>query len=280
MHFHARRAGSQDSIEAGQLAEPHMVIAVVVIELFERRERLIEQVPGTDLDGIHEGFAGGVHSYHLLVDELVRARYLLVERSFFRLDPVELELKSVELRPACPGVALAAPTGLPQGFEPLGRIERRWLRGGGFGQLGSGLESGDFLLAGGFLPLGSVFGQQQANLAPGDLASFLGFLHVEFVRNLAVQQIVAQFGVVDALVAGDLLDAHVFVEVFEVVLLDPAVEDEPDDFLGGALQVVGEHGDLRDLALGIGGPHDELAHRGVVSPWLVNDAELIEPHVV
>ena len=115
--------------------------------------------------------------------------------------------------------------------------------------------------------------------APGDLASFLGFLHVEFVRDLAIHEIVAQLAVVDAFVAGDLLHAHVFVDVFEVVLLDPAVEDEPDDFLGGALQIVGEDGDLRDFALGVGGPHDELAHRGVVGPWLVDDAELIEPHV-
>jgi hypothetical protein len=28
MHFHARRAEAQDSVKTGQLAEPHMVIAV------------------------------------------------------------------------------------------------------------------------------------------------------------------------------------------------------------------------------------------------------------
>jgi len=57
-----------------------------------------------------------------------------------------------------------------------------------------------FLLEGGFLALGGAFGEQQAGLAPGDLPSFLGFLHVEFVRYLAIHEIViAQLAVVDTI---------------------------------------------------------------------------------
>ena len=82
MDFHARRAGPQNPIKAGQLAEAHRVVAVVVIEFFERGERLVEQVPGTDLDGVQEDFVSGAHPHHLLVDEWVLARHLLIERRF------------------------------------------------------------------------------------------------------------------------------------------------------------------------------------------------------
>jgi len=49
VYLHARRAKSQDSIKAGQFAEPRMAVAVVVIEFFERGERLVKQVPGFNL---------------------------------------------------------------------------------------------------------------------------------------------------------------------------------------------------------------------------------------
>ena len=44
MDFHARRAGPQNPIKAGQLAEAHRVVAVVVIEFFERGERLVARM--------------------------------------------------------------------------------------------------------------------------------------------------------------------------------------------------------------------------------------------
>ena len=91
---------------------------------------MVKQVASTDLDGVHEGFVSGVHPHHLLVDELFLARYLLIECRLFRFDPVELELKCVELFSACLGVALAAPAGLAQGFEPLGGVGVRERRGG------------------------------------------------------------------------------------------------------------------------------------------------------
>ena len=99
----------------------------------------LKEVPGTDLDGVHEGFVGGVHPHHPLFDELFLARHLLVQRLFFRFDPVEVELQCLELLPAGPGVALAAPAGLAQGFEPLGGAG--WRRGGAVGPVGSGPAS-------------------------------------------------------------------------------------------------------------------------------------------
>ena len=119
MYFHASRTVAQNPVKAGQLSEPHMVVAVVVIEFLERGECLVKQVARTDFDGVYEGFVSCIHPHHLLVDELFLARYLLIECCFFRFDSVELELKCVELLPACLGVALTAPTGLAQGFEPF-----------------------------------------------------------------------------------------------------------------------------------------------------------------
>jgi hypothetical protein len=42
-------------------------------------------------------------------------------------------------------------------------------------------------------------------------------------------------------IAGKLVDAEVFVEVFEVVFLDPAVEDEAHGFMSGTISVENFH---------------------------------------
>ena len=74
------------------------------------------------------------------------------------------------------------------------------------------------------------------------LAGF-GFFLPEVVGDEAVAQAAPQLAVGGAAVAGELVDAEVFVEILEVVFLDPAVEHEVDDFPGGsAVEVAAEDG--------------------------------------
>jgi hypothetical protein len=61
------------------------------------------------------------------------------------------------------------------------------------------------------------------------------------------------------LIAGDLVDPEVNIEVFEVVFLQPAVEHRPDDLCGGACRVVTQNAHFDLIALGVGGTDDEAA---------------------
>ena len=80
-------------------------------------------------------------------------------------------------------------------------------------------------------------------------------------------------------VTGELVDAEVLVEVFEVVLLHPAVEHEVYDGLEGTPGVVGQYGKLNGVAVGIGGTHDDLAQGRVLGPGAVDVFEVIGPVV-
>jgi hypothetical protein len=76
-----------------------------------------------------------------------------------------------------------------------------------------------------------------------------------------------------------LVDAEVFFEVFKVVFLDPAVEDEAGDGVNAALGVVGEDGELDGSAVGVGGSNDDLADGGFFGPGAVDVFEEIGPVV-
>ena len=77
------------------------------------------------------------------------------------------------------------------------------------------------------------------------------------------------------MIAGDLIDSEVFVEVFEVVLLDPTAEDEQDHFFAGALDVVAQDGDFDGLAFGIGRSNGDAFKPWVFLPEVVLIAEVI-----
>ena len=83
----------------------------------------------------------------------------------------------------------------------------------------------------------------------------------------AVAEGAAELAVGDAAVAGELVDAEVFVEVFEVVFLDPAAEHEPDDLCGGAAGIVRQDGELGDGAAGAEGLDDDPAELEVGGPF-------------
>jgi hypothetical protein len=107
---------------------------------------------------------------------------------------------------------------------------------------------------------------QRASAAIGQgKASGVEFIEVLFVWSGAV--------------TGELVDAEVFIEVFEVVFLDPAVEHETHDFPDRALGVVGEDGELDGLSVRVGGSNDNLADGGVFVPGAVDVFEVVRPMV-
>jgi hypothetical protein len=114
-------------------------------------------------------------------------------------------------------------------------------------------------LARGLVALGTVGGEELAGLPGFELAAGFDFFNVGSVGNLAVGEFVAQLLVRGGAVAGERVDAEVFVEIFEVVFLDPAVEHEANDGVNRALSVVGEDGELDGSAVGVGGSGDDLA---------------------
>ena len=127
--------------------------------------------------------------------------------------------------------------------------------------------------------LGPVGGEELAGLPGFELAPGFDFFDVGAVGNLAVGEFVAQLLVGGGAVAGELVDAEVFVEVFEVVFLDPAVEHEAHDFIDRALGIVGEDGELDGSAVGVGGSNNDLADGWVFGPGAVDVFEVIGPVV-
>ena len=77
------------------------------------------------------------------------------------------------------------------------------------------------------------------------------------------------------MIADDLVDPEVFVEVFEVVLLHPTPEDVQDDFFARALDVVAQDGDFDGLLFGIGGADDDALESGVFLPGVILITEVI-----
>ena len=59
-----------------------VVVPVVAVGGFRRREGTVKQIPGADPDGVHEGFVSKVHAHHVLLDELIDARDFLVQGGF------------------------------------------------------------------------------------------------------------------------------------------------------------------------------------------------------
>ena len=111
---------------------------------------------------------------------------------------------------------------------------------------------------------------------PGfELATGFDFFEVGAVGNLAVGELVAELLVGGGAVAGELVDAEVFVEVIEVIFLDLAVEDEAHDFAYGAVVVFAEDGELDGAAVGVGGSNDDLADGGFFGPRVVDVFEVI-----
>ena len=73
------------------------------------------------------------------------------------------------------------------------------------------------------------------------------------------------------MIAGDLVDPEVNIEVFEVVFLQPAVEHRPDDLCGGACRVVTQNAHFDLIALGVGGTDDEAADGRKAQPHVMLD---------
>jgi hypothetical protein len=56
------------------------------------------------------------------------------------------------------------------------------------------------------------------------------------------------------------------VQVFEVIFLQPAVEDQPQDLFGGTFVVIGQHRHLHRFALGIGRSNHQLPQLRMIGP--------------
>ena len=80
-------------------------------------------------------------------------------------------------------------------------------------------------------------------------------------------------------VTGELVDAEVLVEVFEVVLLNPSVEHQAYDALHAAPGVVGEDGELDGFAVGVRGADDDLSEGGIFCPRPVDVFEAVSPEI-
>jgi hypothetical protein len=146
-----------------------------------------------------------------------------------------------------------------------------------------GLELGfDFLdavLSGGFGALGFIGGEQEPVVLFKEGFALFGFFLPEVVGDEPVGQALAQFAVGGAAVAGELIDAEVFVEIFEVVFLDPAVEHELHDLGDGPGGVAAQDADLDGFAVGVLGEDDDAEDLGVGGPWFALPTELIVPEV-
>ena len=60
----------------------------------------------------------------------------------------------------------------------------------------------------------------------------------------------AQFFILYDPVAGDLINPKVFIQILEVILLEPAREDQDDDFFGLSLFVITQDGYLDGASIG------------------------------
>ena len=79
---------------------------------------------------------------------------------------------------------------------------------------------------------------------------------------LAIAKLVGDFAVGLTSVAGDLLHAVVAIKDAKVVLLQPAVEHQVDDFVHGNNAVAAQDADFDGVAGGVGGADDEFAPVG------------------
>ena len=100
------------------------------------------------------------------------------------------------------------------------------------------------------------------------------------VEHGLVGDFVGQFSVGHGLVAGDLVDTKVFVEILKVVLLHPAAKDKQDDFFATALCGVAQYGDFDGLAARVGGAHDDALESRVFGPGLVLVAEVVGEQIL
>ena len=221
-----------------------VIVAVIIVGGLEGREKTVEQVSGTDFDGVHEGFVTQVHAHHFLADELVDARDFPFQRAFLLLVVEDELVQGVDFEGSLQTVFLMPFAGVMEAGEFLVFLSG-WC-GSGNGVRDTGGAVGDVcldllkaLLTLGLVALGLICGEELAGLPLAELAAGFDFLHIGVVGNLAVGELVAQLLVRGGAVAGELVDAEVFVEVFEIVLLDPTVEHEAHDGEDRAPGVVG-----------------------------------------
>ena len=138
----------------------------------------------------------------------------------------------------------------------------------------------DTVLPGGFGALGFVGGVEEPVVFFDQSSALFGFFLPEVVGHESVGQALAQLAVGGAAVAGELVDAEVFVEIFEVVLLDPSVEHELHDLGDGAGGVAAQDADLDAFAVGVLSEDEDAEDVGVGGPRFAFPTEVIVPEVV
>src|SRR5208283_5265280 len=125
-----------------------------------------------------------------------------------------------------------------------------------------------------------MLGEQKLAQLAFDLGGFLFQRFVGAALDLFLLHLALELLVGDGGVAGDLVDAKVLVQVFEIIFLSPAVKDQVDDLAGRPLTIIGQNAHLHSSVLGISGAHDELAHLGVFGPVLINVFETVNALVL
>jgi hypothetical protein len=110
---------AQDAVTLGELAVVIVIVAVIVVGGIEGREEPVEQVSGSDFDGVHEVFVTQVHAHHFLVDELVDARDFLFQRGFFFLVLVDELVQPLDLEGSLLAVFLMTFAGVVEAGEFL-----------------------------------------------------------------------------------------------------------------------------------------------------------------
>lgn len=166
--------------------------------------------------------------------------------------------------------------GVDSGLAHAGLGGLTWLTWQG---LELGLDFLDAVLPGGFGALGFVGGEEEAVVLFQEGFALFGFFLPEVVGHEPVGQALSQFAVGGAAVAGELVDAEVFVEIFEVVFLDPPVEHKEHDPADGPGGVAAQDADLDAFAVGVLGEDDDAEDPGVGGPGLAFPTEVIVPEV-